>query len=193
VDLAKQIENGAPFDIFASADVASIDRLAAKGLIVPETRRLFARGLLVLWTRRDGRVAINKVEELERPEITLIAIAKPEIAPYGRAAVEALKELKLWDRMAAKVVYANNVAQAKQFASSGNADAAFIPLSLVKSGEGSHIEIESRLHSPLNQAIGVIEASGQKEIARRFVDFILSDEGQAVMEGFGYRKPAANE
>jgi molybdate transport system substrate-binding protein len=192
-DMAKQIENGAPFDLFASADVTSMDRLAEKGLIVPGSRRLFARGRLVLWTPENGRVILNRVEDLERADVSIIAIAKPEIAPYGKAAVEALNNLDLWPRVEGKVVYATNVAQAKQFAVSGNADAAFIPLSLVKAGEGKHIEIESRLHAPLDQAMGIIEASGNKDSARLFGEFVLSEEGQSIMGRFGYVKSVANE
>ena len=192
-DLAKQIENGAPFDLFASADVVTVDRLAEKGLIVPETRNLFARGRLVLWTPANSRLNVNRLEDLERANISLIAIAKPDIAPYGKAAVEALKSLNLWPQLESRIVYASNVAQAKQFAASGNADAAFIPLSLVRAGEGKHVEIESRLHAPLDQSMGVIEASGRKDLARLFEEFVLSDEGQAMMEKFGYRRPVANE
>ncbi|HYP28589.1 MAG TPA: molybdate ABC transporter substrate-binding protein [Blastocatellia bacterium] len=192
-DLAKQIENGAPFDLFASADVTSMDGLVDKGLVVPESRRLFARGRLVLWAPENGRVSVNRVEDLERADVTIIAIAKPEVAPYGKAAVEALRNLNLWPRLESRVVYATNVAQAKQFTASGNADAAFIPLSLVRAGEGSYIEIESRLHAPLDQAMGVIEASNNKDSARSFGEFVLSDEGQSIMGRFGYVRSIPNE
>jgi molybdate transport system substrate-binding protein len=91
------------------------------------------------------------------------------------------------------VVYASNVAQAKQFALSGNADAAFIPLSLTRAEEGRYLEVESRLHAPLDQAMGVIEYSGQKDSAQLFGEFLMSDEGQALLKTFGYGRPAANE
>lgn|ERR1043166_2022762 len=188
-DLAKQIENGAPFDVFASADVSHVDQLNGEGLLTPGTRSLYARGRLVLWTPPDGRVQVSNVADITRPEVTHIAVAKPDVAPYGRATVEALRALNLWGQVEQKVVYAQNVSQTKQFAASGNAEVAFIPLALVKANEGRFIEVEERLHNPLDQAMGVVKASGKQDAARRFTDFVLSDKGQAILAQYGYRKP----
>jgi molybdate transport system substrate-binding protein len=188
-DLSKQIENGAPFDVFASADVEHVDTLARKGLLADAPRGVYARGRLVLWSPPNVKAPISRVEDLAGESVSKIAIAKPDVAPYGRAAVESLNALGLWSKVEPKVVYSQTVAQAKQFASSGNADAAFVPRSLVREGEGTAIEIDARLHAPIDQAVGVIRASKRQEAARRFVEFLLSEEGQSVLKSFGYDAP----
>lgn len=189
-DLAKQIEGGAPFDVFAAADVARVDELGRKGLLVEETRAVYARGRLVLWMPPGGRAQVTRIEDLAGAGVTRVAVAKPDAAPYGRAAVESLQALNLWAAVEPKVVYSQSVAQAKQFAASGNADAAFLPRSLVKEGEGMAVEVEERLHAPIDQAIGVVRASGKQGAARSFVEFVLSEEGQSVLKSFGYDAPA---
>jgi molybdate transport system substrate-binding protein len=190
-DLTKQIENGAPFDAFASADVEHIDELNRKGLIVPETRALYARGRLVLWIPPPSQTVISQLEDVTKPEVKTIAIAKPELAPYGKASIETLQALHIWPQIEPKVVYGANVSQVKQYGSSGNVDVAFIPLSLVKPYEGKYIEVDERLHKPIHQAMGVIQASGKQEQARRFASYVLSADGQALLERYGYRKPSA--
>jgi molybdate transport system substrate-binding protein len=190
-DLAKQIENGAPFDIFASADVANVDRLDRQGLLTPGTRALYARGRLVLWIPPGSNVQISSLEDIVHADVDRIGIAKPDIAPYGRAAVESLNSLGLWSQVQPKVVYGENVMQVKQYAATGNVEAAFIPLSLVKPNEGRYIEVVDRLHPPIDQAIGVVKASSKQQAARQFVTFILSDKGQAILERYGYQRPPA--
>jgi molybdate transport system substrate-binding protein len=189
-DLAKQIENGAPFDVFASADVEHLEGLARKGLIAESPRGVYARGRLVLWLPEGSKASVARVEDLAGESVSKVAIAKPDVAPYGRAAVESLNALGLWSRVEPKVVYSQTVAQAKQFAASGNADAAFVPRSLVREGEGRALEIDGSLHAPIDQAVGVVSASKRQEAARRFVEFLLSEEGQSVLKTFGYDPPA---
>ncbi|MCM3905963.1 MAG: molybdate ABC transporter substrate-binding protein [Pyrinomonadaceae bacterium] len=188
-DLAKQIENGAPFDVFAAADSAHVEALEQKGLLTQGTRALYARGSLVLWLPAGSTISVDRLEDLQRKEVERIAIAKPDIAPYGEAAVETLRALKMWDQVEPKVVYGMNVSQVKQFVSSGNAEAAFLPRALVKPGEGKYIEIAEELHRPIDQALGVIKASEKQEAARRFADFVLSQEGQLILKEYGYKPP----
>lgn len=187
-DLAKQIENGAPFDVFASADVEHVEKLNRVGLIVPGTNKLFARGRLVLWIPPGSNLTLNRIEDIARAEVERIVIAKPDLAPYGRAAVEALRAINLWTQIEPKVIYGQNVSQAKQYAATGNAEAAFIPLALVKANEGRIVEVDERLHQPIDQAIAVIKDSPQQEAAGRFVTFVLSAEGQALLERYGYKR-----
>lgn len=187
-DLAKQIENGAPFDLFASADLKHVNQLEQKKLLTPGAHALYARGKLVLWTPPESKIQITRLEDLTRPEIIKIAIAKPDLAPYGQAAVEALRAANLWAQAEPKAVYAQNVAQAKQFASTGNADVAFLPRALVKAHEGTTIEIDASLHQPIDQALGIVKASGKQSSAKRFMDFVLSDQGQTLLESYGYGK-----
>lgn len=188
-DLAKQLEGGAPFDVFASADVAHVEELARKGLLAEGPRGVYARGRLVLWVPGAGGAAVARVEDVAGEGVSRVALARPEAAPYGRAAVESLKALGVWERVEPKVVYSQSVAQAKQFAASGNADAAFLPLSLVRGAGGRYLEVDARLHAPIDQAVGVVKASRRRDDARRFVEFLLSEEGQAVFREFGYDSP----
>lgn len=187
-DLARQIENNAPFDVFASADVEHVDKLNGMGLLLPGTNNLFARGRLVLWIPPSSHFTLNRIEDITQTEVERISIAKPDLAPYGRATVEALRALNLWTHVEPKVIYGQNVSQAKQYAATGNAEVAFIPLALVKTGEGRTIEVDERLYKPLDHAIAVIRDSRQQEAAQRFVSFILSPEGQTLLERYGYKR-----
>jgi molybdate transport system substrate-binding protein len=186
-DLARQIENGAPFDLFAAADLQHVEELERKGFIAAGTRRVYARGRLVLWVSpKGGSAGLARLEDLAGASVKRVAMAKPDVAPYGRAAIEALNALRLWPMIEPKVVYSQSVAQAKQFAETGNADAAFLPRSLVPEGEGRSIDVDERLHQPIDQALGVVSKSDRQENARRFVEFVLGAEGRAILEGYGY-------
>jgi molybdate transport system substrate-binding protein len=189
-NLARQVENGAPFDVFASADVSHVDELARKGLLTDGTRAVYARGRLVLWLPPGRDASVNRVEDLAGDAVKRVAIAKPDVAPYGQAAVESLRALNVWEKVEPKVVYSENVAEAKQFASSGNADAAFIPRALVKEGEGRAIDVDESLHAPIDQAMAVVRASRRQAAAWRFVEFVTGEEGQSVLKSFGYDTPA---
>lgn len=187
-DLARQIEHNAPFDVFASADVVHVDKLDSQGLLLPGTHSIFARGRLVLWIPPGSPLMLNRIEDITDRQVERISIAKPDLAPYGRAAVEALRALNLWTQVESKIIYGQNVSQAKQYAATGNAEVAFIPLALVKTGEGRVIEVDEHLYQPLDHAIAVIRDSRQQEAAQRFVSFVLSPEGQAILERYGYKK-----
>jgi molybdate transport system substrate-binding protein len=191
-DLTKQIENGGPFDLFASADLDHVDELSREGLIVPDSRAVYARGRLVAWTPPQGRVKINRLEDIAGADVKTIAVAKPDLAPYGRATVEALKALNVWAAVEPKVIYGTNVSNTRQYAASGNADVAFIPMALVKRGEGQYVEVDERLHQPIDQALAIIKASGKQDLARRFVDFVLGDQGQAILRRYGYGNPSTH-
>jgi molybdate transport system substrate-binding protein len=192
-ELAKQIENGAPFDLFASADTEHIEQLDGQGLIVPGTAALYARGRLVVWTPTGSNITLTRIEDLRRAEVGRISIARPDAAPYGRAAVEALRALDLWKDIEPKVIYGQNVSQAKQYVATGNADAALLPRSLVREGEGRAIEVDERLHQPINQSLAVIRASGKQEAARLFSQYILSPEGQSLLERYGYMRTVTSD
>jgi len=190
-DLARQIENGGPFDVFASADVEHIDELDRKGLVLPGSRAIYARGRLVLWIPEQGAVNINRIEDVAGADVKTIAIAKPDLAPYGRATVEALKVLNVWSQIESKVVYGTNVSITKQYAASGNANVAFIPLALVKNGEGRYIEVNDRLHNPINQALAIVKTSARLPEAWRFVDYVLGDDGRAILRQYGFNDPSS--
>jgi molybdate transport system substrate-binding protein len=190
-DLSKQIENGAPFDVFAAADTAHIELLEREGLLTPGTRALYARGRLVMWLPPGSNLKTSRIEDITAKAFERIAIAKPDVAPYGQATVESLKALGIWNQIEPKVVYAQNVSQTKQYAATGNAEVAFIPLSLVKPGEGNYIEVSETLHRPIDQALGIIRASPNQARAKQFVSFLMSREGQELLAKHGYSKPPA--
>ena len=188
-DLAKQIENGAPFDVFASADSEHVEQLERKNLLTPGTRAIYARGRLVMWLSPNSNLKAEHIQDITAGQFERIAIAKPDVAPYGRATVESLRALGIWSAIEAKVIYAQNVSQAKQYTATGNAEVAFIPLALVKPGEGNYLEVSEELHQPINQALGVIKESPKQAQARRFVDFLLNDEGRDLLVKKGYSAP----
>jgi molybdate transport system substrate-binding protein len=188
-DLARQIENGAPFDVFAAADTAHVGQLESKGLLTPGTRAIYARGRLVMWLPPGSGLKAERVEDVTAKVFERIAVAKPDVAPYGQATVESLRALGIWNQVETKVVYAQNVSQAKQYAGTGNAEVAFIPLALVKPGEGTYIEVDEKLHQPIDQALGIIKDSPKQNAARLFVNFLLSAHGQDLLSKNGYRKP----
>ncbi|HWF11372.1 MAG TPA: molybdate ABC transporter substrate-binding protein [Bryobacteraceae bacterium] len=185
--LTQQIENGAPFDVFLSADVEHVDQLAQKQFIIPETRALYARGELVVWAPHVR--GIRSLNDLTKPDVHSIAVAKPELAPYGEAAVEVLKAAKLWDKVEKKIVYAPSIAAAKQYADTGNAEAAFTALALTINDRGNSFVVDDKLHKPINQALGIVKVSGMQKEARAFVAFLMSSEGRAIFRRFGYGQP----
>ena len=189
-DLAKQIENGAPFDVFAAADTEHVEQLESKGLLEPGTRALYARGRLVMWLPPGSNLKANRIQDITAKAFERIAIAKPDVAPYGRATVESLRALGIWNEIEARVIYGQNVSQTKQYAATSNAEVAFIPLALVKPGEGSYLEVNEELHRPIDQALGIIKDSKKQAAAREFVRFLLSPEGQELMMRKGYSKPS---
>jgi molybdate transport system substrate-binding protein len=183
--LARQVEESAPFDVFAAADNAHVDRLAATGRIVPESRAVYARGQLAVWAPGG---AVRELSDLAGPQVRFVAIAQPQLAPYGAAAIEALKAAGLWEAVQPKLVYANNISQARQFAASGNADAAFTAYSLVMQESGV-VRPDARLYGAIEQAIGVIAASPRRKDARRFTEFVLGPRGHAILAEHGYLAP----
>jgi molybdate transport system substrate-binding protein len=191
-DLAKQIENGAPFDVFAAADTEHVEQLELQGLLTPGSRTLYARGRLVMWLPPGSSLKAQRVEDIRAKEFERIAIPKPDVAPYGRAAVESLRALGIWNQIEARVIYGQNVSQTKQYTATGNAEVAFIPLGLLKPGEGSYIEVSENLHQPIDQALGIIKDSPNQPAARQFAAFLLSAEGQEILTEKGYNKPPVN-
>ena len=182
--LAQQIENGAPVDVFLAADTQHIDQLISKGLADRQSRAIYARGRLVLWapTRPD----IASLRDLADPKVKQIGCARPELAPYGAAAIQALKKEGIWKQVEPKLVYGQSISASKQFADSGNVAAAFTALSLVYNLPGHYVLIDDSLHDPLDQALCIVRQTTQPDLARQFRDFILSPEGRALLTRYGY-------
>ena len=187
--LAQQIEQGAPVDLFAAANVSFVEELEQKNLIIPETKALYAQGRITLWTRSDDPLRLERLEELTRPEVRHIAIANPEHAPYGEAAREALQSLGIWEPVSSKLVFGENVRQTLQYAEMGNVDAAIVALSLSVQSKGRWVLISEKLHKPLDQALAVIRGTRHEAEARRFASFINSPPGRTIMRKYGFILP----
>lgn len=187
--LSRQIENGAPFDLFISADTGQVDALVKKGLLDEMTVRTYAVGRIGITTRKGSGVSVKTLYDLTAPSIRKIAIANPAFAPYGIAAKEALEAAGLWNKLKAKLVYGENIRQALQFVETGNAEAGICALSLHKPTRLDFSLIDASLHSPLQQSLGVIKKSSNKEAARGFTDFITEKEGREVLRKAGFEVP----
>jgi len=135
--LSTQIENGAPFDVFAAADTEHVDSLVAAGKVIGDSRAIYALGQLALWIPEGGSSGVHELKDLAGPQIRFIAMAQPELAPYGRATVEVLNHAGLWNAVQPKLVYGTSISMAKQFAASGSANAAFTAYSLVLNDKGT--------------------------------------------------------
>ncbi|MFN2452707.1 MAG: molybdate ABC transporter substrate-binding protein [Pyrinomonadaceae bacterium] len=184
--LTQQIEQDAPVDLFAAANISFVENLEKKNLILPDTKALYAQGRITLWTRNDSSLKLERVEDLARPEFKKIAIANPEHAPYGSAARESLQSARVWEAVSPKLVFGENISQTLQYAESGNVDAAIVALSLSTQSKGRWVLIPAELHQPLNQALAVIRVSRNEQEARRFAAFINSLQGRAVMRKYGF-------
>lgn len=184
-----QIANGAPFDVFLSADAERPRRLEAAGLAAPGSRFTYAVGRLVLWSRDPGRVdAEGRV--LSRGGFEKLAIADPTAAPYGRAAMETLRALGLHERVRGRIVQGASITQAYQFVRTGAAELGFVALSQVVSEKGgSRWLVPARLHAPIDQQAVLLRAAARKPAARAFADFLKSDEARAVVRTYGYEVP----
>ncbi|CAG0945244.1 Molybdate-binding protein ModA [Anaerolineae bacterium] len=187
--LAQQIGQGAPVDLFAAANRSYIDDLAKSGFILPDTAQLYARGRITLWTREDSSLQFKSITDLTGPEIKRVAIANPEHAPYGIAAREALQSAKVWDAIQPKLVFGENVALTKQLAETGNVDVAIVALSLSVGAKGHWVLIPQELHNPLDQALGVVKGAKNENGARAFIQFVNSSAGRAVMAKYGFVLP----
>lgn len=183
-NLAAQIQNGAPADLFFSADVETVDRLVDSGTIDPTSVRTFAVGGIVLvW--RTGAPPPGGLEEIVNERFEVIAIANPEIAPYGAAARAALQAIGVWNTIQPRIVQGENISQTYQFVRTGNADVAIVARSIADPEFGSWLPIDQALHEPVRQAAGVLERSTHPA-AHDFLDFVVGPEGQAILQDHGF-------
>jgi molybdate transport system substrate-binding protein len=188
-ELTQQIEQSAPFDVFLAADAEHVDSLDRKGLLTPGTRAVYAMGVLALWVPGSSAAKIHELADLAMPDVKVIAVAKPELAPYGAAAVESMQHAGVWDRVQSKVVFANNISAAKQYGAAGNADAVFTAYSLVLHESGQVIQVDESLHRPIAQELGIVARSSHAAEARTFTEFLLRGKGRETLARFGYRLP----
>lgn len=187
--LAQQIEQGAPVDLFVSADMGYVKDLAAKGRVVPDSVQIYARGRLTIWTRVDSKLDVQTVQDLLKPEVRRLAIANPEHAPYGVVARQALQAAGVWDMIQNKLVLGENVRQTLQYAETGDVDVAIIPLSLSVTSSGHWARVPQDLHAPIDQALAVVADSPRQSAARDFAAFITGPKGRDILSKYGYELP----
>ncbi|GHB79490.1 molybdate ABC transporter substrate-binding protein [Persicitalea jodogahamensis] len=188
--LTAQIREGAPFDLFVSADTRYPQEIFDNG--GAETRpRVYARGALVLWAS-DSTITPD-IQRLADPEIKKIALANPETAPYGTAAVQVLNKAGLYNQVKSKLVYGESIAQTTQYIAAGAAEMGFTALSMVLSpeikGQGRWSELDSADYSPINQAAILLkhsESSPKKQKSQEFYDFLYSEQAKALFRKYGY-------
>jgi len=182
--LAQQIQNGAPYDIFLSANARYVDQLISFGKMQAPDVRVYAVGRLgLLW--RDGKR--HRVSDLASDWVRIVALPNPRLAPYGVAAQQALEHAGLWAKVQPKVVYGENVRETLELFTSGNADAVLTSASLLQ--DRNPDLIPSAWHAPIVQKGGIVATTRNLEAARRFMAFLTSPAGQAVFAQFGFGKP----
>lgn len=187
--LAQQIERGAPVDLFAAANKSFIEDLDKKGLIVSNTKALYGRGRITLWTREDSKLNPKSIRDLTRPEYKRIAIANPDHAPYGIAAREALQSVGIWDTVKPRLVLGENIRQTQQYAETGNVDVAIAALSLSVTKPGKWELIPENLHKPIDQMLAVVKSSKHQRQAQHFARFINGPKGRPLMKKYGFVLP----
>ena len=187
--LAQQIENGAPFDLFAAADTEHIDALISKGKLTGDSRAVYALGQLALWIPDGEPNGIRELRDLTKQQVRFVALAQPALAPYGQATIEALKSAGLWNAAQPKLVYANSISMAKQMAATGNADVAFTAYSLVLRERGIVIKVDPSLYPPIQQALAIVTSSERVDDAKQFRSFLLGPKGRAILAEHGYLLP----
>jgi molybdate transport system substrate-binding protein len=187
--LAKQIEQGAPFYLYAAANRSYVDQVVQAGRCDAKTTRSYARGRIVVWCP-NGTAAPVKLEDLLDPRFKKIAIANPDHAPYGAAAKQALQKAGIWDQLQSKLVLGENVEATMQYARTHTVDASIIALSLaVVSDGGAFLPIDPSLYDPLDQAMVVCGNGEEADRAHQFLDFVMSPDGREVMTRYGFTLP----
>ena len=188
-NLAKQIEHGAPADVFFAANESFVDDLQTAGAVIPQTRALYAQGRIVLATPMKSTVAVRELADLLKPEVRRVAIANPAHAPYGRAAQEALESAGVWERLKPKLVYGENIRHTLQFVETGAVEAGIVALSVAGVPDVRYVPIDPRLHKPLNQVAAVVKRSARPELGVAFIQFLNGPEGRPIMKRYGFFLP----
>ena len=191
-----QVQNGAPFDLFFSADIDYPRKLEAAGLAVPGSLYQYATGRIVLWAAKNSAIDVNRgLSAVADPALKKLAIADPAHAPYGRAAEAALRKSGLWEKVSSKLVLGENISQTVQFVESGNADAGILALSLVLApamkDHGKYFVIPQELYPPLQQAGVILGHTEHRELATRFIQFLRVEEVKSLLKQYGFSTDGA--
>lgn len=185
-NLAKQIEQGAPADVFFAANENFVDDLRAVGAVIPQTRTLYAQGRIVLAVPKKSVIPVRELGDLLKPEVRRVAIANPAHAPYGRAAQEALERAGVWERVKPKLVYGENIRHALQFVETGAVEAGIVALSIADAPGITYTSIDPKLYAPLNQVAAVVKRSPHPDLGAAFIQFVNGAEGRPIMKRYGF-------
>ena len=191
--LAQQIANGAPYDVFVSADEGYVDALIKQRHVDAASKRVYAFGRLALVVHHGVGVSITNVASLASPKVRRIAIANPEIAPYGRAARQALTRAGIWPLIEARIVMGESVRQALQFVQSGNADAGLVAYSIARVPGVDVYPVREDLYDAIVQAAGIVSRSHHRAQAQAFLDFLTGPEARAILRRYGYLFPEGEQ
>jgi molybdate transport system substrate-binding protein len=191
--LAQQIRAGAPLDLFLSANLGFVGDLAEQGIIDAASVRPYAVGSLVIVQPESSPIAVTSITDLTRADLRHVAIANPELAPYGIAARQALQAAGIWDGAQPRIVMADTVRQALQFVQSGNADAGIVGRAISRVGGLKGVAVDSSLHAPIVQGLGVVAASSQRDRARAFASYLLGAEAQGILTEYGFMSPPGQQ
>jgi molybdate transport system substrate-binding protein len=193
-----QIQNGAPFDLFFSADIEYPEKLAAAKLAESDTLYEYAVGRIVIWAPAESKLDLTRLgwKTLLDANVQKIVIANPEHAPYGRAAVAALRNAGIYEQVKTKLVYGENISQAAQLVQSGNAQAGIVAMSLAMSPgmkEGRYWAIPAYMHPAIEQGVVLLRGASNKDAARSFLEYVQSTAGRAELEKSGFAIPPARK
>jgi molybdate transport system substrate-binding protein len=191
----QQIQNGAPFDIFFSANLDYARKLEAAHLTEPGSYYQYARGKIVVWVPNESKLVLDSdLQTLTDPSVKKIAIANPQHAPYGQAAVAAMQKVGVYDKVKDKLVLGENISQTASFVISGSADVGIVALSLALSpnmkDKGRYVEIPAADYPPIEQACVILSSSKNKEAARQFLTFVKTSAISDVLKSYGFDVPA---
>ncbi len=191
-----QLQNGAPFDIFFSADGSYPKRLVDAGLADPASLYVYGVGRIVLWTRHETGIDVSRgLTSLKDARIKRVAIANPEHAPYGRAAVAALKSAGVFESVQSRLVLGENISQTAQFVESGNADVGIIALALALGpalrSTGTYFEIPASVHPPIDQTVVILNASRNKVMARQLIAYLKTPTARDLLQRYGFAQHAS--
>ena len=190
----QQIQNGAPFDMFFSANLDYPKQLEASGLTAPGSFYPYARGKIVLWVSNDSKINLSSgLSSLLDPAVKKIAVANPQHAPYGQAAVAAMQSEGIYDKVKAKIVTGENISQTASYVVSGAADAGVVALSLALSpnmkDKGRYVEIPTAEYPPINQACVILNSSKEKETANQFLSYLKTKAVADTLQRYGFAVP----
>nr|WP_246348825.1 molybdate ABC transporter substrate-binding protein [Anoxybacillus tengchongensis] len=185
--LAEQIKQGAPFDIFASANVEYVDELVHEHIAIEQTKNIYAFGRIGLAVKEG--VAVTSLQDVVKQEVKKVAIANPDHAPYGLAAKQALQKAGLWEQVEPKLVYGKNIADTLTYVESGNVEAAIVALALMKDHHLPFYLIDEHMHEPIQQAIVIVKQTKHEKEADKFIEFLQGPTGTSIMKKYGFIIP----